>query len=163
MMQLPALSAEERACIASGLPVESIRMLAQRIGLHLASKGIRAVIAGTAALPAAEPFKGRQPAIKIDPGLTSAWMELRYGGKLAGLAGNAHDSGLVSPLTMLVRRALAETVFNQGERASWPQAMQIQLQVGLQVGWIEIVWNRENAWTWARQNLRAIAERSGRT
>lgn len=178
MMKLPALSAEERAWIASGLPDDAVQVLAERIRLHLqATFGIRVLVAGCHAVCSLEPFVGSEPAINIDAVLASAWLDLRYGGRPASYVSGAHHLAWNLPLIALVRRALAETVINHGEtnhseinygeHASWPQAMQIQLQTGSLVGTINISWNNKHAWRWARQYICAsaekTAERSART
>lgn len=166
MMKLPALSAEERAQIASGLPDDAVRELAERIRLHFqATFGIRMLVVGSHAVCPLEPFTGSEPAINIDAALASAWLDLRYGGRLTGYVGGGHDPAWNVPLIALVRRALAETVvnhdginhdgINHGEHELWPQSMQIQLQTGSLVGTINISWNSGHAWRWSRQYLAA--------
>lgn len=166
MMKLPALSAEERAWIASGLPDDAVLVLAERICLHFqATFGIRMLVAGSHAVHTLEPFTGSEPAINIDAVLASAWLDLRYGGRPTGYVGGGHHPAWNVPLIALVRRALAEAVINygeanHGEHASWPQAMQIQLQTGSLVGTINISWNSEHAWRWSRQYIGAAAEKT---
>lgn len=181
MMQLPALSAEERAQIASGWPDDAVRELAERIRLHFqATFGIRMLVVGSHAVCPLEPFTGSEPAINIDAALASAWLDLRYGGRLTGYVGGGHDQAWNVPLIALVRRALAEAVvnhdeinrdginrdginhdgINHGEHASWPQAMQIQLQTGSLVGTINISWNSEHVCRWSRQHLGIAAKKA---
>lgn len=168
MMKLPALSEEECAVIASGFPDDTVRALAERISQHLqAVLGVRMWIAGSHATYPVEPFDGKEPAINIDAVLASAWLDLRYGGRLTGHIGKRHDPQWLAPLMRIVQRALAEAVINQGEHVSWPQAMQIQLQTGSLTGTVNIAWNSGHARRWAWQYLRAGAgravERSART
>lgn len=171
MMKLPALSAEERVWIASGLPDDAVRVLAERIRLHFqATFGIRMLIVASHAVHPLAPFTGSEPAINIDAVLASAWFDLRYGGRLTGYVGGGHNPAWNIPLIELVRRALAEAVINHdeinhgeihhGEHASWPQAMRIQLQTGSQVGTINISWNSEHARRWSRQHIGAAAEKT---
>lgn len=166
MIKLPALSAEERAWIASGLPDDAVRVLAERICLHLqATFGIRMLIVGNHAVQLIEPFTDSEPQIKIDAALASAWLDLRYGGKLTGYVGSSHDPAWNIPLIELVRRALAETVINhsainRSDSVRWPQAMRIQLQAGSLVGTINILWNNEQACRWSRQYIGAATENS---
>jgi hypothetical protein len=159
MLALPELSAEERACLESGLPDEPVLALAQRICLHLASQGIRAVILEHSALCTTTLFKGRQPVIRIAPELASAWLNLRFGGKPSAYVGKVDTPALTKPLAQLIQHALAETVINLSERTPWPQAMKIQLHMGLLIGAIDIDWNCDEAWYWAQQTIHNAVHR----
>lgn len=154
MMQLPALSPEERACLQSGQPNSALQMLAERLRQRLvASLGVMVSInelpGGHAkALPG-----GSEPAIEIDQEFAGAWLAVRLGGAAKAGAWQVRDAALLAPLVALVRRALAETVINLGD-AAWPQVMRLQVRIGPQQGAVEISWNSERAMPWARRTIR---------
>lgn len=154
MMQLPALSPEERACLQSGQPDKALPMLAERLRRRLvASLGVTVFVNELPGGHArALPHAG-EPVIEIDPELAGAWLAARLGGTANANAWPVRDAALLAPLVALIRRALAETVVNLGE-AAWPQAMRLQVVIGPQPGAVEIFWNSERAMPWARRTIR---------
>lgn len=154
MMQLPALSPEERACLQSGQPDSALPMLAERLRQRLvASLGVTVFVNGLPGGHAKALPDGSEPVIEIDRELAGAWLAARLGGTANANAWPVRDAALLAPLVALIRRALAETVVNLGETA-WPQAMRLQVVIGPQPGAVEIFWNSERAMPWAHLTIR---------
>lgn len=157
MMQLPALSPEERACLQRGLAVNALAALAERIRGHLmVSLGEPVAVSEIPGAFAHHLAGGDEPAIRIDPGLAAAWLAMRLGGKPGSACVSIRDEALIEPFRGLIRRALAETAVNLGA-AAWPQAMRLSVAIGPQAGSVEIFWNSARAGSWARRAIREKA------
>lgn len=154
MMQLPALSLEERACLQSGQPDSALPMLAERLRQRLVvSLGVAVSVNELPGGHARALPDGSEPMIEIDQELAGAWLAARLGGAANAKAWPVRDAALFAPLVALIRRALAEAVVNLGD-AAWPQAMCLQVRIGPQPGAVEIFWNSERAMPWARRTIR---------
>lgn len=157
MMQLPALSAEERACLQSGLAGNALTALAERLRRHLmVSLGGAVAVGEWPGAFAQDLAGGDEPVIRIDPGLAAAWLAMRLGGKPGSAGMPIKDDAPIEPFRRLIRRALAETVINLGA-AAWPQAMRLSVAIGPQAGSVEIFWNSARAVSWARRAIREKA------
>lgn len=153
MMQLPALSPEERTWLLSVPSGAQLPAFAARLRQRLvASLGAPARISANAGNVAQAPPAGDEPVIVIDSDLASAWLDLRMGGRGNGTARSMKDSSLIDPFRALIRRALAESVVNAGP-ADWPQFMQLYMQLGGGMGEAEVFWNSAHAMDWARKIL----------
>jgi hypothetical protein len=154
MMQLPALSPEERAYLQSGQPDAALQALSQRLRRHLMVNLGTAVSVGISQdSPAPELLGGDEPEVRIDHELAHAWLSVRFGGKPGGANSQVKNDVLIDPFRMLIRRALAETVTNFDE-AAWPAAMRLLIKIGPQQGLVEIFWNSQRAASWARRVIR---------
>lgn len=158
MIRLPELSPEERTYLQSMLPSNDLQALAERLrqGLIVNLGGAVSVSCLPCETVHALP-EGNEPVIKIEKELAAAWLAIRYGGKAGVKAWPIHDAGLFSPLTALVRRALAQTVVNLGEGVAWPQSLRLQVRIGPQQGIVEIYWNSDRAVFWAHRAIRENA------
>jgi len=154
MMQLPALSPEERAYLQAGLPNNALPALAERLRQRLVvSLGTAVSVSEGPGSTAHAVPNGKEPVIEIEPELAAAWLAVRYGGKPGTASLQVKDDALINPFRALIRRALAETVINLGD-AAWPQAVRLQVSIGQQQGAVEIFWNSEQALPWARRAIR---------
>lgn len=164
MMRLSALSEEERAAIhaCDTLPFDetltqrtdinldsTLYALTNRLCQHMrATLGLSVQATGCQAYAPANWSSDQPPAIEITAPLAAIWVHLRYGGRVPDSAGELRGISSMAispvwqqPLLLLIKRALAETVINQGQSACWPQAVQITLQVGTLCGTINIALN----------------------
>lgn len=157
MMHLPALAAQERACLQDPRPHGAAQSFAFRLrqrliaGLGAAVEVSEAPVAGAPDLPADD-----EPAIAIQPELAAAWLSLRLGGRPGAAEPALKDARLAEAFRTLIRRTLAESVFNGGE-AAWPARLRLRLVLDGRQGDVDIVWNSAHARAWAR---RAIKEKA---
>lgn len=158
MIRLQELTKEERAYLQACQPAGDLQALAERLRQHMVARlGGKISVSclpgrSNHALP-----ENHEPVIEIDQNLAAVWIAVRYGGKAETKIWAVRDAALLSPLVSLIRRALAETVINLGESASWPQSMCLQVSIGTQHGLLEIFWNSGQAMSWARQAIREKA------
>ncbi len=155
MIRLSELSPEERACLRLEKPEDHLQAFAERLRQKLiAALGQKVTIGYFPGDTAHARPEGNEPVIEIEDGLAEAWLTVRYGGRAEVAAWQFSDSSLLTPLSRLVRRTLAESVFNAGDNASWPEAMSFQASIGKQQGELKIVWNSMHAMSWARRAIR---------
>lgn len=154
MMQLPALSPEERAYLHAALPNGALQALSARMRRHLmVSLGEIGAVNAFPGGPMPDILSGDEPVIRIDRDLALAWLSVRLGGKPGMVGSQVREGALIDPFRMLIRRALAETVINLGDVA-WPSAVRLHIGIGPQQGVVEIFWSSPRAMAWARRAIR---------
>lgn len=155
MMQLPALSPEERAYLQSAQPSSALQALAQRLRRHLVvSLGQAVTVDVSPGSLNSIHLSGDEPVVRIDRELALSWLCVRFGGKPGTASLQLKDEALIDPFRTLIRRALAETVINLADTVSWPPVMRLHINIGPQQGTVEIFWNNERAVSWARRAIR---------
>ena len=159
MMRLSGLSREELAWLQTLQPCGELHALGERVRQHVvAALGVKVAVSCLPNGVAGRMNDHDEPLIEISPELMDAWVNARYGGgKTQARNAAVHDATFVSPLVALVRRALAQTAINLGEKASWPCTLRLQAVIGKQGGMATISLNSERIHLWAR---RAIREKS---
>lgn len=157
MMRLPGLEPHERAYLNTQQQNGPVPSFASRLQQRLtASVGVPVVVreapvAGVADVPA-----GDEPAIAIQPELSAAWLALRLGGRPGKVCAALKDHSLAQTFKALIRRTLAESIFNAGESV-WPNHMRLQMIMADTPGEVDIVWNSVHAWHWARRVIKEKA------
>jgi hypothetical protein len=157
MMQLPALSPEERAYLRSMQPGSALQALAARLRQRLiAQLGVAVTVCESPGTPPQGVHSAEEPIIKIGHELAAAWLSVRLGGKPGTASQPFKDDSLIKPFRMLIARALAESAINLGE-AVWPRTMCLNVSIGSQQGLVEIYWSNAHAVAWARRAIRESA------
>lgn len=155
MLKLPALETAERAYLQSLQKGGALPALANRLGQRLAAMlGPRVSVSAVPLGMPASGSSGDEPEIRIDAELGAAWLAARLGGKPGETAMQLGSDALCAPFQRLIRRVLAETAFNQGQEAAWPQALVLNVSIGGRRGNAEIFWNSAHAMAWARRAIR---------
>ena len=153
MMQLPALDPQERAYLQARLPDAPTHTFAFRLRQRLiANLGVPVeVIESTASVVQGLPDRD-EPVIEIETGLAASWLNTRLGGRSGVTGAPLKDAMLIESFKRLIRRTLAESVFNSGALA-WPQAMHLVVAMGGRQGAVDIFWNSAHAMAWARRTM----------
>lgn len=155
MIRLPELTQEERAFLQFEQTEGDLQSLAERLRQKLiAVLGQKASVSHLPGVPVHGAVDGDEPLIEIEPEFADLWLTVRYGGRVEATAWQVRDKSLLSPLAGMIRRALAETILNSNENATWPQAMRFQISIGRQQGMVNIFWNNVHAMSWAGRVIR---------
>ena len=105
-------------------------------------------------------MSGSSPVVEVDPGLVSAWLDVRYAGHLRqDVLTTEIPSRWSAPLVRLILYALAESVVNAGESCNWPQHIRLDVYIGAVAGQARIMCGHQPIDRWARDCLQAGAVR----
>lgn len=154
-MQLPALTAEEKAYLVPGKQEQSIITgLSERVrGSLTAALGLPVRLRHAGSVWSSKPETFGVPTVVPGPELISCWIRQRFGG-MAGKAdfqGSDHFSG---SLLRLLEHAWAETVINLGRDQDWPPAIRLELGIQEKTCGLEFSAMPESLMAWAELEIK---------
>ena len=150
-MQLPALSPEEKAFLASARHEPSVLgYLAERVRCSMtASLGVPVRIAGASALPGYRPHAGKAPEIVPSQEMVSAWVCARFGG-YPHVHGSPASGSLSDSLASTLKSALAASVINLGDTVVWPHEVRLELTIQELNGVVDYFCQPQYLMPWAK-------------